>query len=49
MSIKELLKKITGIVKHKFFFKRTGKYLSFYNVELWENTIPSNATLIKIF
>lgn len=46
MRMKELLKKMAGIVKHGFFF-RARKYLSYYHGELWENTVPSKATLHK--
>lgn len=44
MSIKRTTQKDNWHSKTQFFFKRTGKYLSFYNVEIWENTISLNAT-----
>lgn len=47
--MKELLRNIARGVKHELFFRRTGKYLSFYNMDLWENTVASDATLLKIF
>lgn len=46
MKMKELLKEMAGIVKHGFFF-RARKYLSYYHGELWENSVPSKATLHK--